>query len=260
VVDAAISSAFEHYGAYCKAMGYSENVRGAKSLYARVELEFQEEVREMEVLDSIRDVDVIEHPVSGPSIAPIEADLSAIEFFQASKLEQEVREATGIKERPLPPHPDGHKADGDDGKSDKFGKAYTKVRKVKPTPAPVRFSYDRSIFQKAPEERDVEDVEVYLAFCGNYVPITVRSDVSQKEIETLGSDYFKCNLGLMDFQPPKPGNHYRLKAMVCQDRENAAWLDCRRSDTIDEEWVLFGLELSDADIIRVMEQRWFVPL
>jgi hypothetical protein len=48
--------------------------------------------------------------------------------------------------------------------------------------------------------------------------------------------------------------------MFCKDRENAAWLDCKRSDTADEELVLFGLELSDADIVRIMEQRWYVPL
>jgi hypothetical protein len=106
----------------------------------------------------------------------------------------------------------------------------------------------------------VEEVEVYLAFCGNYVPFVVRSDITQEQMETLGSEYFKCNLGLMDFRPPQAGIHYRLKAMFCKDRENAAWLDCKRSDTADEEWVLFGLELSDAEIIRVMEQRWYVPL
>jgi hypothetical protein len=53
VVDAAIGNAFEHYGTYCKAMGYAENVSGARSTYTRIEQEFQEEAPGMEVVDSI---------------------------------------------------------------------------------------------------------------------------------------------------------------------------------------------------------------
>jgi hypothetical protein len=80
VVDAAISSAFEHYGAYCKAMGYSENVRGARSMYAPLELEFQDEAKELEIVDSIRDVEVVERLAEGPVSAPVEKDISAYEL------------------------------------------------------------------------------------------------------------------------------------------------------------------------------------
>jgi hypothetical protein len=76
----------------------------------------------------------------------------------------------------------------------------------------------------------------------------------------MGSKLFNGNFCLIDFRPPVPGIHYRFKAMFCRDRENSAWLDCQRSDTAEEEWVLFGQELSDNEIIRIMEQRWFSPL
>jgi hypothetical protein len=122
-------------------------------------------------------------------------------------------------------------------------------------------SYIRTVpVRTPPEDRDVEEIEVHFAFCGNYVPFILRSDVSQEQTEVLGSDYFKGNLGLIDFRPPRPGLHYRFKAMFCKDRESAAWLDCKRSDTADGEWVLFGQELSDPEIVTIMEQRWYVRL
>jgi hypothetical protein len=60
VVDAAITSAFEHNGAYCKALGFRDTVLGARSQYTPIELEFQDEAREMEIVDSIREVEAIE--------------------------------------------------------------------------------------------------------------------------------------------------------------------------------------------------------
>jgi hypothetical protein len=48
--------------------------------------------------------------------------------------------------------------------------------------------------------------------------------------------------------------------MYFKDRDNAVWTKCDRTDSADEEWVLFGQELSDADIVRIMEDRWFAPL
>jgi hypothetical protein len=60
--------------------------------------------------------------------------MSMTELRKASELEQEVRGKTGNKQRSLTTHPDGLKQDGDDGRSDIFGKVYTKVRKTKPTP------------------------------------------------------------------------------------------------------------------------------
>jgi hypothetical protein len=44
--------------------------------------------------------------------------------------------------------------------------------------------------------------------------------------------------------------------MYCRDRDNATWIACKRSDTADEEWVLFGDELSDGDITKIMEDQW----
>jgi hypothetical protein len=138
--------------------------------------------------------------------------------------------------------------------SDAFGKIYTKVRKTKPSPAPV--SYIRTVPLRPPPADDVEEVEVYFAFRGNYVPFVLRSDVTQEEVEILGSNHFQGNLCLIDFRPPVAGTNYRFTAMFCRDRENAAWIVCKRSDTADEEWVLFGQELTDDEIVRIMEQHW----
>jgi hypothetical protein len=258
VVDAAITSAFEHYGTYCKAMGYKENVKGARSRYTEVEQEFQLEANDMDVVDSIQDVEPLEIGEQGPLIAREVSEITAYEIHKASIIEQQVREKTGLRAKPITPNPDGLKRQGKDDKDDVFGKAYTRVRKTKPGPAPV--SYTRTMKLRTPEERSVDEVEVFFASCGNYTPFIVRTDATQEQIETLSCEFYQGNFGLIDFRPPVPGIHYRFKAMFCQDRDNAAWLACQREDTADEEWVLFGQELSDNDIIRVMEQRWFVPL
>jgi hypothetical protein len=42
--------------------------------------------------------------------------------------------------------------------------------------------------------------------------------------------------------------------------EQRIWAKCDRTDTSDEKWVLFGQELSGADITRIMEERWYTPL
>jgi hypothetical protein len=89
VVDAAITSAFDHYGTYCKAMGYKENVRGARSRYTEVEQEFQIEINDMEVVDSIQDVEAIEIGESGPLIVRETSEVTAYEVHKASIYEQE---------------------------------------------------------------------------------------------------------------------------------------------------------------------------
>jgi hypothetical protein len=96
VVDAAISSAFEHYGAYCKALGFRDNVLGARSKYSPIELEFQDEAREMEIVGSIREVEVIDEAGPEATIAREETAMSAIELRKASELEQAVRIHTGL--------------------------------------------------------------------------------------------------------------------------------------------------------------------
>jgi hypothetical protein len=258
VVDAAITSAFEHYGVYCKAMEYKENVMGARSQYTQIEKEFREEAEELTVTDSIQDTEAIELDEASPLVVRAETELTGYEVYKASEIEQEVREKTGNPAMPIQPHPDGHKKDGKDGRDDAFGRSYTKVRKTKPGPAPV--SYIKTIPLRVIDDPNVEQVEVYFASCGNYIPQTVSSNITQQEIETMACNLFNGNFGLIDFRPPAPGIHYCFKAMFCRERENAAWLDCQRGDTAEEEWVLFGQELSDNDIIRIMEQRWFAPL
>jgi hypothetical protein len=59
IVYAAMTQAHEHYGGYCKALSIAEIVKDAHSKYNFLEQEFAEGARDMEVYDSIRDVEVI---------------------------------------------------------------------------------------------------------------------------------------------------------------------------------------------------------
>jgi hypothetical protein len=146
VVDAAITNAHEHYGWYCRALGFKDGVMGSRSKYDAVELEFQEEAQEMEIVESIRDVDVIEVPEEGKEIiVQEESAMSATEIRRASEIEQNVREQTGLKPRALSRHPDGLKQDGDDGKDHIFWKAYTRIRKTKPAPGGVTYTSKRPL-------------------------------------------------------------------------------------------------------------------
>jgi hypothetical protein len=212
----------------------------------------------MEIVDSIRDVDVVEVPEEGKEIiVQEESAMSAIEVRRASEIEQNVREQTGLKPRALARHPDGLKQDGDDGKDHIFGKAYTRVRKTKPAPGGV--TYTRPL-PREPLPEDVTEVEVYFGYRGQYIKTTIRSDLTHEDAERQGMATFDGNVCLTDFHPPSQDTTYRFKATYCRDRDNATWINFKRSDTADEEWVLFGDELSDGDITKIMEDRWFVPL
>jgi hypothetical protein len=106
VVDAAIMTAFEHYGAYCKALALKETVQGATAKYTVVGEEFKEELGHMEVVDSIRDLEV---PNEGDSWAYEDGQLTNIEVRRQSEIEQAVCDQTGLKRCALHPHPDGWK-------------------------------------------------------------------------------------------------------------------------------------------------------
>jgi hypothetical protein len=93
IVDAAITQAHEHYGCYCKALALKEQAHGAHSKYNVVEQEFDEQWRDMEVIDSIRDVDVCEE---GAELSKEDGAMTAIEIRKASEIEQEVRDYTGL--------------------------------------------------------------------------------------------------------------------------------------------------------------------
>jgi hypothetical protein len=144
----------------------------------------------------------------------------------------------------------GWKQDGDDGKTDISGKPYTKVRKTVPTPG--RVNYKRTLPSPPPPDPDAEEVEVYFAFRGNYVRVNVLTNETQEEIEKKGGNQFQGNLCLTDFRSPTEGVTYR--------NDTAAWIVCKRNDTADEEWDLFGQELTDEQITHIMEDRWYVPL
>jgi hypothetical protein len=154
------------------------------------------------------------------------------------RIQQEVCIHTGLPRKALHPHPDGWKQDGDDGKENIFGRAYTRVRETKPTDT-GGLKYIRTLPIQRPITDDVGEVEVYFAFKGNYIRTTVRSGLTQEEAEQLGGVQFEGNVGLIEFHPPKTDLTYRFKAMFCQNRENAVWTKCDRTDSGDEEWVLF---------------------
>jgi hypothetical protein len=104
-------------------------------------------------------------------------------------------------------------------------------------------------------DEEVAEVEVCVGFQGQYTKHKVPSNAAQEEIERLGCHEYQGNVALVDFRPQAEDFLYRFKAMYCQDRESAVWTKCGRTDSADEKWVLFGQELSDSDIILVMEAR-----
>jgi hypothetical protein len=110
----------------------------------------------MDIVDSIRDTDAIEEGEE-KTIVREETAISMIELRKASEIEQKVRWHTGNPQKALTTHPDGLKQDGDDRRSDILGKAYTKVRKTKPTPGKV--NYIRTVPLR-PVPEDIEEVEV----------------------------------------------------------------------------------------------------
>jgi hypothetical protein len=61
-----------------------------------------------------------------------------------------------------------------------------------------------------PVPDDVEEVEFYFAFRGNYILTKVRSDATQEDIEKMGGNQFHGNLCLTDFHPPTEGTNYRF--------------------------------------------------
>jgi hypothetical protein len=67
-------------------------------------------------------------------------------------------------------------------------------------------------------------------------------------------------VGLIEFTHPEQDVIYRFNAMYCRDRDNAACIRCDRIDTAGEEWVLFGRELTEMEITKIMEERWLTPL
>jgi hypothetical protein len=233
VVDAAITQAHEHYGCYCKALTWKEQAQGAHSKYNVVEQEFEEQWKDMEVIDSIRDTEVCEDKAE---INREDGGVTPIEIRKASEIEQDVRDRTDQPVRALFPHPFGLKQDGEDGKSDRFGRAYTRVRKEKPSGS-VR--YIRTLPVR-PLPEDVEEVEVYFAYRGQYSKVKVPSNLTQKEAEQIGGAHFEGNVCLFEFRPPTMDLTYRFKAMFCRNREEAARICCDRKDSADEEWVLFG--------------------
>jgi hypothetical protein len=177
IVDAAITRAHEHYGAYCEALSLKESVNGAHSKDNPVEQGFAEEARDMQVYDSIRDVKVIKE---GEVLVIEDGVLTNVEFGRGSEIEQEAREATGLPRRALHAHPDGYKQDGDDEKDHMFGKVYPRVHEEKPKPGGV--SHIRPL-PKKPVEEDAEEADVHFAFKRNHVKSRVSSNLTQAKIE-----------------------------------------------------------------------------
>jgi hypothetical protein len=102
IVDAAVTQAHEHYGCYCKLLALREQQHGAHSKYNVVEQEFDEQWKDMEIIDSIRDAEVCE---KGEDLAREDGAMTPIEMRKASEIEQEVRDYTDQPVKALFPHP-----------------------------------------------------------------------------------------------------------------------------------------------------------
>jgi hypothetical protein len=155
-----------------------------------------------------------------------------------SEVEQSVRDETGIPFQKVEPHPDGFKKGGSDGRDHVFGKSTVraKPKKKKPTGG---VKYINTV-PLAKRDDDVEQIDVFFGFKGSYIAKRVPSDLTHEEAERLGCEEFQGVVGLIDFRPPTKDLTYRFKSMFCRDREDAVWTKCDRTDSADEEWVLFG--------------------
>jgi hypothetical protein len=160
-------------------MSLGDISRSAIGKYRDVEKEFAEESKEMEVCDSICDV---EPAAEGEPLAMDDGALTNVEIRRASELEQAARSVTCLPERKLHPHSDGYKQDGDDGKDHLFGKAYTHVRKEKPAPGGVKYIPTRPLPKPV---LDAKEVEVYFGFRETYTKHKVPDNVTQEEIERM---------------------------------------------------------------------------
>jgi hypothetical protein len=120
----------------------------------------------------------------------------------------------------------------------------------------------RFVHQYAPKSvpKDPDTVEVYFGLKGKYERVEIRSDATQEEIEMHGCDFYNGNVVLIECPPPMTDVSYKFKTMFCHDRENAASVKCDRTDTVDEEWILLGQELSDVEITRILEDRWMTSV
>jgi hypothetical protein len=260
-------------------MTTSNNVRGAVRRYQEVDPsidyneqdwkeadedekaiqeEFKDEEKHLRIEDSIRDLEL--EPCDGGDQHMVEDEgMTNIEPRKASELGQEVRSESGLPREPLHPHPDGHKVDGPDGEDHKYGKSYSRFER----PVVSRQIGELHMVQQitpAPRIRDDSMVEVYFGFRGKYERVLIPENATQEEVERQAQMRYQGCVGLIDLPLPSEDISYKFKAMYCRDRENAAWIRCDRTDTVDEEWILFGQEISDLETTKVMEERWITPL
>jgi hypothetical protein len=132
VVDAVIHSAHDHYKAYCNAMALRDQAKGVGAKYGVIEKEFKKQADDLEIVDSIREINVIQ---DGQPLAMEGGAISLNELRKMSEVEQSVRDETGIPFQKVEPHPDGFKKEGSDGRDHVFGKSTVraKPKKKKPT-------------------------------------------------------------------------------------------------------------------------------
>jgi hypothetical protein len=70
--------------------------------------EFQKQVEDIDVVDSIREIEVIQ---DGEPPSKSGEGISPVEIHRMAEIEQEVRDLTGNEFKPADSHPDGHKRD-----------------------------------------------------------------------------------------------------------------------------------------------------
>jgi hypothetical protein len=106
IVDAAITKARYHYGAYRKAYNLHESVRSSAGKYTDLALTFGAIAEEKDVVD-----------------------LTNVEIRRRSELEQAVRSKTGMPQRKLHPHPEGCRNEPPDDKDHHLAVLRETVRK-----------------------------------------------------------------------------------------------------------------------------------
>jgi hypothetical protein len=114
-------------------MKIHESVKGPMKKYQDVRDLYGDKARDVMIADSVRDIEAVVAHGEGDKHALEDQDMTNIELREASEVEQDVPELTGLSKGPYPPHPDGSKDVDKDGDDHKFGKSWTIERPIRPT-------------------------------------------------------------------------------------------------------------------------------
>jgi hypothetical protein len=178
-----------------------------------VGIEDEDRLEEMgtEILEQCPEIelDVVVADEDRGIIVPDVGQPSPIEIYEASILEQRVAELTGLPNRPIEKHPDGHKKDGNDGRDSDFGRSMmerdhfdaerlreeseARQRQLALEPPPIYLS-------GIPKPADSTHFQVSAGFRGNWTQFTVSQDISEADFTQMVCEHFNEGVATPDFK------------------------------------------------------------